>query len=90
MTSRKEELSRVLVDEAARAKGVSPLAARLLGDDELDWISGAGTHGQTGGSYSMQSGNSSYTQTGGSFAQGSTGSYYQGFGDVTQDQFGGE
>lgn len=71
MSTSKKELLAILTDEADRAEDVSPLALRLLSEDELDWISGGGSHSQSGSgsNYTMSGENSSYTQSGGTYFQ---------------------
>jgi hypothetical protein len=86
MVSTKKALRRALRDEASHSEGVSPLAVRLLSENELDWVGGAMDHSMTIGVYAMGGGNGSYTQTGGSFTQNGDNQFYvQSSGSVTQN-----
>jgi hypothetical protein len=84
MVSTKNALRRALAAEAGRAEGVSPLAVRLLSENELDWVGGAMDHVMSGGSYGMGGGDGSYKQTGGSFNQNGDGLYTQASGSYIQ------
>lgn len=80
MVSTKRTLQRALNEEAGHCKGVSPLAIRLLSDNELDWVSGAEiSYAQSGtsGSYNTGTGNGSFNQSGGTFNQSGDGSFAQ-------------
>jgi hypothetical protein len=83
MSTSKKRLHAILQGEA-EAGADSPLTRRLLSDDELDWISGGGSHSQTGsGSQYTMSGQNSYTQSGGTYYQDANSfSYSQSWGTV--------
>lgn len=84
----KDMLHDILDIEASQAKGVAPIAKRLLEDSELDWVSGADISYTESGShtYAMGGGTGSYTQSGGSFTQDGSGSFTQSGGTATMHE----